>query len=79
MLKWIAVGALTLAFLTPAHATVPPVSQANSSMITEAAFGCGPGRTRIRGVCVSRARVRQVRRCIRWRGGVCRAWAWRRF
>jgi hypothetical protein len=47
-------------------------------VITQIAFGCGPGRTRIGGVCVARTTIRQTRRAIRrcafWRGGVCRRW-----
>jgi hypothetical protein len=44
-------------------------------MITQAAYGCGAGRTRVGGVCVARTTKRhvrrQVRRCARWSGGAC--------
>lgn len=57
--------------MTPAPITLPEPND----MITQVAVGCGPGRTRIGGVCVARTTVRQtrraVRRCVRWQGGVC--------
>jgi hypothetical protein len=34
-------------------------------MITQIAYGCGPFRTRIRGVCVARTTVRHTRRVVR--------------
>jgi hypothetical protein len=44
-------------------------------MTTPIAAGCGPGRTMVNGVCVARTTIRQtrreVRRCLRWQGGVC--------
>lgn len=54
--------------------TLPPLPGPNA-MVIEIAIGCGPGRTRIDGVCVARTTVRQtrraVRRCVRWQAGVC--------
>ena len=32
---------------------------------TQVAYGCGPGRTRIRGVCVARTTIRHTRRAVR--------------
>jgi hypothetical protein len=78
MLKLIAVAGFALAVATSAQAMRPvPIPQPDSA-ITQAAFGCGPGRTRIGGVCVARHNIRRARRaarrCAFWRGGVCRRW-----
>ncbi len=78
MLKLIAVAGFALAVATSAQAMTPaPIPQPDSVM-TQAAFGCGPGRTRVGGVCVARTTIRHtrrvVRRCAFWRGGVCRRW-----
>ncbi|RUP07909.1 MAG: hypothetical protein EKK38_17330 [Hyphomicrobium sp.] len=67
--------ALALAAATSAEAMpVAPVHQPDS-VVTQVRFGCGLGRTRINGVCVSRRNIRRVRRdvrrCRRWNGGVC--------
>jgi hypothetical protein len=47
-------------------------------MITPVIAGCGPGRTRVNGVCVARTTIRQTRRearrCARWNGNVCARW-----
>ena len=44
-------------------------------MTTQVVYGCGPGRTRVHGVCVARTTIRHtrrvVRRCARWHAGVC--------
>ena len=51
-----------------------PLNQPDS-ITTRVAFGCGPFRTRVAGVCVARTTKRQVRRCAVWGvGGVCRRW-----
>jgi hypothetical protein len=78
MIRLIAAAGLVLLVATSANAMTPaPIAQTNE-MTTQVAFGCGPFRTRIGGVCVSRARVRHarrvVRRCVRWYGGRCRVW-----
>ena len=65
MIRLIAFAAFALAITTPAQAMpVAPVHQPDS-MITEVAYGCGVGRTRVRGVCVARTTKRQVRRAVR--------------
>ena len=69
MTKWIAV-AFVLAFATPAHAMTPlPVHQPDGA-VTQVRLACGPGRTRVGGVCVARTTIRHtrrtVRRCARW-------------
>lgn len=78
MIRLIAVAGLVLVIATSAQAmTAAPINQ-KDGMITQVAFGCGPGRTRVRGVCVSRAALRhmrrQARRCRRWHRGVCVRW-----
>ena len=75
MFKLIAVAfALTVA--TSAQAMSPaPLHQTDEAMITQVAFGCGPGRTRVNGVCIARTTKRQIRRCAVWgAGNVCRRW-----
>ena len=65
MIRLIAFAAVALAITTPAQAMpVAPIHQPDS-MITEVAYGCGVGRTRVRGVCVARTTKRQVRRAVR--------------
>ena len=74
MIRLIAFAAFALAVTTPAEAmTVAPVHEPDG-MITQVAYGCGPGRTRVRGVCVARTTIRQARRCVRWSGGACVRW-----
>jgi hypothetical protein len=50
-------------------------SSSSGRMVTEVRLACGPGRTRVHGVCVARTTIRHtrrvVRRCARWHGGVC--------
>jgi hypothetical protein len=75
MIRLIAVAAFALAVATPAQAmTVAPIHRPDG-MITQVAFGCGPFRTRVGGVCVARTTIRhvrrEVRRCALWHGGVC--------
>jgi len=66
--------AFALALMSSAQATpLAPVQQPDS-IITPAAAACGPGMTRINGVCVSRHHKRQARRCLRWNGSTCAAW-----
>jgi hypothetical protein len=75
MLKSIAVAAVALAFATSAQAASPVPLNQPDSITTRVAFGCGPFRTRVAGVCVARTTKRQVRRCAVWGvGGVCRRW-----
>jgi hypothetical protein len=48
-------------------------------MITQVREGCGLGQVMVNGACQSRAGMRQerraLRRCLRWNGGVCAAYA----
>ena len=74
MIRLIAFAAFALAVTTPAQAmTVAPIYEPDG-IITQVAWACGPGRTRINGVCVARTTVRQHRRCVRWHGGACAGW-----
>ena len=62
-----AVAALALTVATPAQAMSPaPLHQTDATTtITQVALACGIGRTRVGGVCVSRAAKRHVRRQVR--------------
>ena len=74
MTRLIALAAFALAVTTSAQAiTVAPVHEPGG-MITQVAWGCGPFRTRVNGVCVARTTIPQTRRCMRWYGGACAAW-----
>jgi hypothetical protein len=65
MIRLIAAAGFVVAVATSALAITPaPVSQPDG-MITEVAYGCGPFRTRIRGICVARTTVRHTRRMVR--------------
>lgn len=77
MIRLIAVAALGLSLAGSAQAVSPAPLPQPEGVTTQIAFGCGPGRTRVRGVCVARTTRRQVRRCVVWgAGGVCRRWRW---
>ena len=74
MFRLIAIVIFALVTAMPAQATpVAPVREPDS-IITQAAAACGPGMTRVNGVCVSRHGKRQARRCLRWNGSTCAAW-----
>jgi hypothetical protein len=65
MIRLIAFAAFAIVVTMPAQAMpVAPVHEPDS-MISEVAYGCGAGRTRVRGVCVARTTKRQVRRGVR--------------
>jgi hypothetical protein len=75
MIRLIAVAGFALAVATSAEAMAPAPIHQPEGVITQVAFGCGPFRTRVEGVCVARTTIRhvrrEVRRCARWNGGVC--------
>ena len=80
MIRLIAFAAFALAVTTSAQAmTIAPVHEPDG-IITQVAFGCGPFRTRVGGVCVARTTIRhvrrEVRRCALWHGGVCARWVY---
>jgi hypothetical protein len=67
MIKLIAVASFVLAVATSAQAmTAAPIHQ-QDGLIAQVAFGCGPGRTRVGGVCVARTTIRHTRRQVRRR------------
>jgi hypothetical protein len=80
MIRLIAIAVLALAFTTSAQAMSTAPVHRPDGFTTQVAFGCGPFRTRIGGVCVARATIRQTRRQIRrcefWNGGVCGRWVY---
>ena len=65
MIRLIAVAAFTLAVATSAQAMSPAPIHQPDGMTTQVAYGCGPVRTRVNGVCVARTTKRQVRRVDR--------------
>jgi hypothetical protein len=71
MIKVLSVVAIALVIATSADAITPAPISRPDGMTARIAWGCGPGRTRIHGVCVARTTIRQTRRCLRWHGGVC--------
>jgi hypothetical protein len=73
MTRLIAIAGFALLLATSAQAmTAAPLLQA--SAITNVAYACGPGRTRVGGICVARTTIRHARRCVRWTGHLCAAW-----
>jgi hypothetical protein len=56
-----------LAVATSAQAITPAPIPQPGGMITQVAYGCGPGTTRVGGVCVARTTIRHTRRYIRRR------------
>jgi uncharacterized membrane protein len=78
MIKLFSVAGFALAVAASAEAMTPAPMPQLDGITAQVAYGCGPGRTRIRGVCVARTTIRHtrraVRRCAVWRGGVCRRW-----
>ena len=78
MVRLIAVAGCALTSVASAQAMTPAPLASPDDMVTRIAVGCGPGRTRIDGICVARTTVRQtrraVRRCVRWNAGVCAAY-----
>lgn len=75
MIRWIAAAGFALLLATSAQAMTPALLAQPHDMLTQVAVGCGPGRTRINGVCVARTTIRhtrrEARRCVRWSGGAC--------
>jgi hypothetical protein len=75
MVRLIAVAGFALAIATSAEAMTPAPIHQSEGAITQVAYACGPGRTRVGGVCVARTTIRHtrraVRRCALWQGGVC--------
>jgi hypothetical protein len=80
MIRLIAIAVLALTFTMSARAMSPAPVHHPDGLTTQVAFGCGPFRTRVAGVCVARSTIRQtrrqLRRCARWNGGVCVRWVY---
>jgi hypothetical protein len=80
MIRSIATAVFAAALTMSAQAMPVAPAHQPDGLITQAAFGCGPFRTRVAGVCVARATIRQtrrqVRRCVVWNGGVCGRWVY---
>jgi hypothetical protein len=78
MFRWIAVAGFAFAVTASAQAMTPAPIPQPDGMMTKVLYGCGPGRTRIQGVCVARTTIRhtrrEVRRCLRWEAGACARW-----
>jgi hypothetical protein len=79
MIRFVAVAAVALCLGTSAQAMPLAAALPVEGLATPTAFFCGPGRTRVGGVCVARTTKRQarraVRRCAVWgAGNVCRRW-----
>ena len=64
MIRLIAVAGF-LAVATSAQAMSPAPIPQPDGMITQVRLGCGPGRTRVNGVCVARTTIRHTRRMAR--------------
>ena len=71
MLKLLSVVAVAFAISTSGEAMTRAPAPQMDGMVTHVAWGCGPGRTRVHGVCVARTTIRQTRRCLRWHGHIC--------
>ena len=78
MIRLIVGATFALLVATSVQAMTPAPIPQPDSMITQAREGCGLGQVLVNGVCQSRAGMRQerrqVRRCLRWNGGVCAAY-----
>jgi hypothetical protein len=70
-MRLIALAAFAWVMTTSAQAMPMAPVHESASITTQVAYGCGLGRTRVRGVCVARTTVRHARRCVRRTGGVC--------
>lgn len=78
MTRWFAAATVTLLIGTSAQGMTPAPLAQSESLIMPVAAACGPGRTRVNGICVARTTIRQTRRatrrCLRWQGSVCAAY-----
>jgi hypothetical protein len=65
MIRLIAAAGFVVAIATSAQAITPAPLPQPDGMITPVRLGCGPGRTRVEGICVARTTIRQTRRAVR--------------
>ena len=70
MIRLVAV-AFIVTIASSAQATPIAPVQEPDGIVNQVVAGCGMGRTRVNGVCVSRHHKRQARRCARWSGTNC--------
>src|SRR3974390_2265807 len=62
MIRLITVAGFALLVAPAAQGMTPAPIPQPDGMITQVAFGCGVGMTRINGACVARSAIRQTRR-----------------
>src|SRR6516165_2812240 len=65
MIRLIAAAGFVVALATSGQAITPAPLPQPDGMFTQVRFGCGPGRTRVAGVCVARTTIRHTRRAYR--------------
>jgi hypothetical protein len=65
MIRLIAAAGFVVVLATSAQAITPAPLPQSDGMFTQVRFGCGPGRTRVAGVCVARTTIRHTRRAYR--------------
>jgi hypothetical protein len=65
MIRLIAAAGFAVALATSAQAITPAPLPQPDGMFTQVRFACGPGRTRVGGVCVARTTIRHTRRAVR--------------
>ena len=65
MMRLIAIATFALAVTIPAQAMPVGLVDQPHVILTEIAYGCGVGRSRVAGVCVARTTKRHVRREVR--------------
>jgi hypothetical protein len=65
MIRLIAAAGFVVALATSAQAITPAPLPQPDGMFTQVRFACGPGRTRVGGVCVARTTIRHTRRAVR--------------
>jgi hypothetical protein len=75
MIRRIVTAGFILSLAMSAQAMTPAPIATPDDLITQVAVGCGPGRTRVNGICVARTTIRHTRRaarrCLRWNGNTC--------
>src|SRR3974390_368593 len=62
MIRFITIAGFPLLVAPAAQGMTPAPIPQPDGMITQVAFGCGVGMTRVNGVCVARSSIRQARR-----------------
>jgi hypothetical protein len=65
MIRLIAAAGFVVALATSAQAITPAPLPQPDGMFTQVRLACGPGRTRVGGVCVARTTIRHTRRAYR--------------